>query len=191
MASYRVCFMNQFARNRTVYRICQRAVVIRCAHTRARAIEAAKKRFARLERIRDWRIHASEIEGEMIESDPRNPDRLRELAAWYREFAERAGDPAIWETRLRMAKDLDAEAKRLELGSSMRKSTRMKRSAWDRCPDPRQTVCAANPGPFLKTSRRTRFMLYIRSAPGDPSFQQCPSYPTRGIAGSARDEGGT
>jgi len=71
MASYRVCFMNQFARNRTVYRICQRAVVIRCAHTRARAIEAAKKRFARLERIRDWRIHASEIEVEMIEADPR------------------------------------------------------------------------------------------------------------------------
>jgi hypothetical protein len=128
MASYRVCFMNQFARNRTVYRICQRAVVIRCARTRARAIEAAKKRFARLERIRDWRIHASEIEVEMIQSDPRNPDRLRELAAWYREFAERAGDPAIWETRLRMAKDLEAEAKRLELGSSMRKSTRMKRS---------------------------------------------------------------
>jgi hypothetical protein len=128
MASYRVCFMNQFARNRTAYRICQRAVVIRCGHTRARAIEAAKKRFARLERIRDWRIHASEIEVEMIESDPRNPDRLRELAAWYRGFAERAGDPAIWETRLRMAKDLEAEAKRLELGSSMRKSTRMKRS---------------------------------------------------------------
>jgi hypothetical protein len=128
MASYRVCFMNQFARNQTVYRICQRAVVIRSAHTRARAIEAAKKRFARLERIRDWRIHASEIEVEMIESDPRNPERLRELAAWYREFAERAGNPAIWEARLRTAKDLEGEAKRLELGSSMRKSTRMKRS---------------------------------------------------------------
>jgi hypothetical protein len=87
-----------------------------------------EKRFARFERIRDWRIHASEIEVEMIESDPRNPDRLRELAAWYREFAERAGNPAIWEARLRTAKDLEAEAKRLELGSSMRKSTRMKRS---------------------------------------------------------------
>jgi hypothetical protein len=128
MASYRVCFMNQFARNRTVYRICQRAVVIRCAHTHARAVEAAKKRFARLERIRDWRIHASEIEVEMIECDPRNPDRLRELAAWYREFAERAENLAIWEARLRAAKDLEAEAKRLELGSSMRKGTRMKRS---------------------------------------------------------------
>jgi hypothetical protein len=36
-----------------------------------RAIEAVKKRFAWLEGIRDWRIHASEIEVEMIEADPR------------------------------------------------------------------------------------------------------------------------
>jgi hypothetical protein len=39
---------------------------------------------------------------------------LRRLAAWYRAFAERAGNPAIWEARLRMAEDLDAEAHRLE-----------------------------------------------------------------------------
>jgi hypothetical protein len=91
------------------------------------AIEAAKKRFARLEGIRERRIHASEIEVEMIEL-PSDPDRLRELASWYREFAERAGNSAIWEARLRTAKDLEAEAKRMELGSSMRKSTRMKRS---------------------------------------------------------------
>jgi hypothetical protein len=39
---------------------------------------------------------------------------LRRLAAWYRAFAERAGNPAIWEGRLRMAEDLDAEAHRLE-----------------------------------------------------------------------------
>lgn len=42
-----------------------------------------------------------------------NPDKLRELAAWYREFAERAGNPAIWEGRLRMAEDLDDEAERI------------------------------------------------------------------------------
>ena len=42
------------------------------------------------------------------------PRRLRELAEWYREFAERAGNPAIWEARLRTAEDLDAEADRLE-----------------------------------------------------------------------------
>jgi len=42
------------------------------------------------------------------------PDRLRELAAWYREFAERAGSPAIEDARLRTAEQLEAEADRLE-----------------------------------------------------------------------------
>lgn len=39
---------------------------------------------------------------------------LRELADWYRNFAERAGNPAIWEARLNMAEDLEAEAERLD-----------------------------------------------------------------------------
>ncbi|HEX3864550.1 MAG TPA: hypothetical protein VHY35_22935 [Stellaceae bacterium] len=43
-----------------------------------------------------------------------NPQKLRELASWYREFAERTGNPAIWEARLRMAEDLEQEALRLE-----------------------------------------------------------------------------
>jgi hypothetical protein len=42
-----------------------------------------------------------------------NPSKLRELAAWYREFAERAGNPTIWEARLRMAEELD-EADHIE-----------------------------------------------------------------------------
>ena len=42
------------------------------------------------------------------------PRKLRELAAWYREFAERAGNPAIWHARLMTAKDLEREADRLE-----------------------------------------------------------------------------
>jgi len=33
-----------------------------------------------------------------------------ELASWYREFAERAGNPVIWEARRRTAQDLEAEA---------------------------------------------------------------------------------
>lgn len=41
-------------------------------------------------------------------------DDLRKLAAWYREFAERAGNPAIWEARLRTAKQLEAEADRAD-----------------------------------------------------------------------------
>jgi len=43
-----------------------------------------------------------------------SPDKLRELAAWYREFADRAGNSAIWDARLRTAEDLEAEADRIE-----------------------------------------------------------------------------
>ena len=43
-----------------------------------------------------------------------NSNELRKLAAWYREFAERAGDPAIWEGRLRTAEQLETEADRAE-----------------------------------------------------------------------------
>ena len=40
--------------------------------------------------------------------------RLRELAAWYRVFATRSGNPVIWESRLLTAEELDAEAGRIE-----------------------------------------------------------------------------
>jgi hypothetical protein len=42
------------------------------------------------------------------------PDRLRELACWYRGQAERTANPTIWDARLRTAEDLEAEAARLE-----------------------------------------------------------------------------
>jgi hypothetical protein len=48
------------------------------------------------------------------ESAMENPRKLRELAGWYREFAERAGNPAIWHARLTTAEDLEREADRLE-----------------------------------------------------------------------------
>ena len=44
----------------------------------------------------------------------KNPEKLRELAAWYRQFAEHTGNPTIWECRLRTAEDLEAEAERIE-----------------------------------------------------------------------------
>lgn len=43
-----------------------------------------------------------------------DPTRLRELASWYRAFAERTANPMIWECRLQTADDLDEEATRLE-----------------------------------------------------------------------------
>lgn len=63
---YRVHFLNEFARNSSVIRACQRTITIRSARSPERAIEAAKKRFARIERIRDWRIHAQIVELEII-----------------------------------------------------------------------------------------------------------------------------
>jgi hypothetical protein len=42
---------------------------------------------------------------------------LRDLAAWYREFAEKAGNPWIWDARLRTADKLEEEAARIENGS--------------------------------------------------------------------------
>jgi hypothetical protein len=40
--------------------------------------------------------------------------KLRDLASWYREFADRAANPAIWDARLRTAEDLEREAGNLE-----------------------------------------------------------------------------
>jgi pyruvate/2-oxoglutarate dehydrogenase complex dihydrolipoamide dehydrogenase (E3) component len=50
-----------------------------------------------------------------MDVEPRVKARmLRELAAWYREAAQRAGNPAIWEARLLTAEDLEAEADCIE-----------------------------------------------------------------------------
>jgi len=40
-------------------------------------------------------------------------EELHRLAGWYREYAERAGNPTIWAARLRTAEDMEAEAERL------------------------------------------------------------------------------
>lgn len=40
----------------------------------------------------------------------RSVEELRSLAAWYRNYAERAGNPAIWASRLHTAEDLEREA---------------------------------------------------------------------------------
>ena len=50
-------------------------------------------------------------------------EKLRELASWYREFAERAGSATIWETRLRMAEELEQEADRMEASAPLRASS--------------------------------------------------------------------
>ena len=57
---------------------------------------------------------------------PKEPRRLRELAAWYLEFAERAANPVVWEARLRTARELEREADTLEEGSAQRRETGFK-----------------------------------------------------------------
>ena len=49
-------------------------------------------------------------------------DKLRQLAAWYREFAECAGSPWVWEARLRTAETLEAEASRAEASFTLLRS---------------------------------------------------------------------
>jgi hypothetical protein len=39
---------------------------------------------------------------------------IRQLADWYRAFADRAGNAAIWDLRLRTAEHLEAEASKIE-----------------------------------------------------------------------------
>jgi hypothetical protein len=46
----------------SLVKVCQRSVDIRAARSRDRAIEAAKKRFARLEHVGEWWLHARLVE---------------------------------------------------------------------------------------------------------------------------------
>jgi hypothetical protein len=44
----------------------------------------------------------------------RTSAELRVLAAWYRDYAEVAGNPMIWDYRLNTAEDLERQASKLE-----------------------------------------------------------------------------
>jgi hypothetical protein len=43
-----------------------------------------------------------------------DPEELRKPASRYRGFAERSGNPVIWDARLRTAEDIEAEAARIQ-----------------------------------------------------------------------------
>jgi len=72
MPSYRVSFINEIPRNQRLFRCCQRVITIRSARSPERAVEAAKKRFAKLEGIRSRKIHAALIAIEAIETKPKH-----------------------------------------------------------------------------------------------------------------------
>jgi len=67
MPSYRVCFMNEIPRNDKLFRCCQRSIIIKSAPSAEWAVETAKKQFAELEGISNWKIHAALIEVEAME----------------------------------------------------------------------------------------------------------------------------
>ena len=53
-----------------------------------------------------------------------NSDQLRELAAWYRTFADKAGASSIWEQRLLTANALEREADEIDSRSSIHREDR-------------------------------------------------------------------
>ncbi len=73
---YRVCFLNEFSRGPKNIMACQRSIVVRSAKTRERAIEAAKKRFAKLEGVPDWHLHATMVQVEALDGQPSTPTRV-------------------------------------------------------------------------------------------------------------------
>ena len=78
-------------------------------------------------------------------SDRREAERLRELAIWYREFSERAGNPTIWESRLRMAEELERQADRFLKDSQSHSPPTPVPAAEPRILDPRTRVLLEAP----------------------------------------------
>lgn len=71
--AYRVSFVNDLTNcYGKLFSVCQRSIVVRAARSRERAIEAAKIRFARLERIRNWALHAERIEVHAVPPEAAN-----------------------------------------------------------------------------------------------------------------------
>jgi hypothetical protein len=54
----------------------------------------------------------------MLPDTYRSASELRDLARWYREYAELADNPAIWSSRLSTAQDLEREASAAESAAS-------------------------------------------------------------------------
>jgi putative MATE family efflux protein len=76
--------------------------------------------------------------------DRREAERLRELAVWYREFSERAGNPTIWASRVRMAEELEKEADRF-LQADRERSRVIAAPAEPRPLDPRTRILLEAP----------------------------------------------
>ena len=72
MPSYKVSFFKDLlSSNGHQFKCLQKAVEIRRARSAERAVQAAERRFARLHRVRDWKLHADLLE---VEIDGRKAD---------------------------------------------------------------------------------------------------------------------
>ena len=94
MTSYRVCFINEIPRNERLFRCCQRSIIIRSAASAEQAVETAKKQFAELEGIGDWKIHAALIEVEPIDfaEEPETSSKIA-ISRTSRGFPNKGPDP--------------------------------------------------------------------------------------------------
>jgi hypothetical protein len=83
---------------------------------------AAGEGIAVLVQAVDGRMLGAAVYNEALGKDMSDPRELRKLAAWYRELAEGAANPAFWEAQLITAEALEREASRLERRSSQHRS---------------------------------------------------------------------
>src|SRR3954454_22914942 len=62
MDAYRVRFFKTVSSHGKTVNVCQRSIDIRSAPSPGRAVEVAKQRFACLENVPDWLLHADYVE---------------------------------------------------------------------------------------------------------------------------------
>jgi len=92
--------------------------------------------------------------------------KLRDLATWYREFAEKAGSTTIWDARLRTAEDLDQEIARQEEPRLKFPSTPPNEESPAVAPGADDRVRADRPGPWrLRGTGRLVQEVVIPEAP--------------------------
>jgi hypothetical protein len=72
MQGFRIKFLNRLlSSDGHAFECVQRAIPIRLAKDRDRAIRAAQRRFEKAEHISNWRLHAQSFEVEEADNAPR------------------------------------------------------------------------------------------------------------------------
>ena len=80
MDTYRVRFFKTVSSHGKTVNVCQRSIDVRSAPSPGRAVEVAKQRFACLENVPDWLLHADYVEVDglsAIDSDGLEDNRRR------------------------------------------------------------------------------------------------------------------